>query len=249
MTGKIVLSWDVGIKNLAFCKIKFDEDKFNILKWDIINLGEEEHKCSYIDKKNKQCDKRANDYKITGDSDLDSKQHYYYCGLHIKKISQSGKYKENKTNCNKISLNDLAIKLYSELDKNIDIYNDVEQILIENQPTLKNPKMYGLSILLLSYFIMKDKTNVSMIAPFKKLSLNPEKTAQELKKGKTKNEIYSLTKKLGRKYCSVLINETDRVLLNKSKKQDDLSDCFLQAFRYNYKKIPKNFVDLLNTVD
>ena len=35
-----VLSWDVGIINLAFCLIDFDKDtkKWEILDWDIINL-------------------------------------------------------------------------------------------------------------------------------------------------------------------------------------------------------------------
>lgn len=248
--SKIVLSWDVGIKNLAFCKIIFKEnDDFEIVKWDIINLGEDDHQCAFIGKNNIQCNKKAHEFKITGNNELDSKKHHYYCGTHIKKISDSAKHKIIKSNCNKISLNDLAIKLYNELDNNKNIYIDVDQILIENQPTLKNPKMYGLSILLLSYFIINKKTNISMIAPFKKLSLNPEKTASELKKGKSKNEIYSLTKKLGKKYCNALINENDKILLSKSKKQDDLSDCFLQGFRYMYKKIPQKYIDLLNSVD
>jgi hypothetical protein len=247
--SKTILSWDVGIKNLAFCKIKFTGDEFNILKWDIINLGEQEHICTFIGKNEVQCEKKAYEFKISGDTELDTKKHHFYCGIHIKKVCKNGKHKEIKTNCNKISLNDLAVKLYSELDKNPDIYGDVDQILIENQPTLKNPKMYGLSILLMSYFIIKGKMSTSMIAPFKKLSLNPEKTASELKKGKSKNEIYTLTKKLGKIYCMALISEDDKKIINKSKKQDDLSDSFLQGFRFMFKKIPQKYVDLLNVID
>jgi len=243
---KTILSWDVGIKNLAYCKIKFKDNDFKILKWDIINLSGDDQLCSYD--KNKKCDKKAYEFKINGETELDTKKHHYYCGIHIKKICPDGKYKLIKNNCNKIGLNDLGNKLFKQLDENNDIFENVDQILIENQPTLKNPKMYGLSVLLLSYFIIKNK-NVLMIAPFKKLSLNPEKTAIELKKAKSKNEIYSLTKKLGKKYCLALITNEEKEILNKSKKQDDLSDCFLQGFRYMFKTIPIKYVELLNTVN
>ena len=35
-----ILSWDVGIKNLAYCLID-SNDKINIVEWGIINLLEE----------------------------------------------------------------------------------------------------------------------------------------------------------------------------------------------------------------
>jgi hypothetical protein len=56
-----ILSIDVGIKNLAFCL--FDKsptsEHFKILKWDIVNLSEEEtFKCSFTEK-NQVCNKPA----------------------------------------------------------------------------------------------------------------------------------------------------------------------------------------------
>jgi hypothetical protein len=57
-----ILSIDVGIKNLAFCLFEkeVDSSHFNIIKWDIVNLSQEDEilKCSYIDK-NIACDKPA----------------------------------------------------------------------------------------------------------------------------------------------------------------------------------------------
>lgn len=56
-----VLSIDVGIKNLALCLFEKNEntDFFKILKWDVINVAEQElHKCCFIEK-NKLCDKPA----------------------------------------------------------------------------------------------------------------------------------------------------------------------------------------------
>lgn len=56
-----VLSIDVGIKNLALCLFEKLENanSFKILKWDVINVAQQEvHKCCAIDK-NKICDKPA----------------------------------------------------------------------------------------------------------------------------------------------------------------------------------------------
>jgi hypothetical protein len=57
-----VLSIDVGIKNLAFCLFEKNTEAshFNIIKWDIVNLSQEDEmlKCGYIDK-NTLCDKQA----------------------------------------------------------------------------------------------------------------------------------------------------------------------------------------------
>ena len=37
----LILSWDVGIKNLAYCMINYRNDNNNIeiIEWDIINLN------------------------------------------------------------------------------------------------------------------------------------------------------------------------------------------------------------------
>jgi hypothetical protein len=50
----IILSMDVGILNLAYCLGNYEDGKFEIMEWDIINLIKEEidsqHKCSHISK-------------------------------------------------------------------------------------------------------------------------------------------------------------------------------------------------------
>lgn len=57
-----VLSIDVGIKNLAFCLFEKNTEAshFNIVKWDIVNLSQEDEilTCCYNDKKGK-CNKQA----------------------------------------------------------------------------------------------------------------------------------------------------------------------------------------------
>ena len=59
MEKKTILSFDVGIKNLAYCLLEKDVDNFKILKWGIINLVEDQKKCVFCMKGGKQCDKVA----------------------------------------------------------------------------------------------------------------------------------------------------------------------------------------------
>ena len=44
-----ILSFDVGIKNLAYCLIEStNSNKFSIIKWDVINLCGSEPVCNQI---------------------------------------------------------------------------------------------------------------------------------------------------------------------------------------------------------
>jgi hypothetical protein len=40
-----ILSWDVGIKNLAYCMLQKDNNKFKILEWGVINLLDDAQLC------------------------------------------------------------------------------------------------------------------------------------------------------------------------------------------------------------
>jgi hypothetical protein len=59
METKKILSWDVGIKNLAFCMLQKNNDKFTILKWGIINLVENRQKCLFELRSGIQCSEVA----------------------------------------------------------------------------------------------------------------------------------------------------------------------------------------------
>lgn len=72
-----ILSIDVGIKNLAFCLFEKSPtaEHFKVIKWDVVNLSEEESfKCSFIEK-NITCNKAA---KFKKDDKC-------YCAKHSKK--------------------------------------------------------------------------------------------------------------------------------------------------------------------
>lgn len=71
----LVLSIDVGIKNLAYCIIETcSNNSFSIMKWDVINLCDDDPTCGAI-VKNTICNKKAS-YKIN---------HLCFCKTHAKK--------------------------------------------------------------------------------------------------------------------------------------------------------------------
>lgn len=59
METEKILSWDVGIKNLAYCMLEKTENKFNILKWGTINLVDDRQHCEFIMQSGKQCEQNA----------------------------------------------------------------------------------------------------------------------------------------------------------------------------------------------
>ena len=134
--------------------------------------------------------------------------------------------------------------------------DDISEVLIENQPSLKNPKMKTMSAILYSYFIMRgiiDNKNsieeVRFISPSNKLKVNSKVTNSLLEKeqkksdndDKNKKNVYKLTKSLGIKYCKALICEKDTNILDNFKKKDDMCDAFLQGFQYLFSPVPEKY--------
>ena len=72
-----ILSIDVGMKNLAFCLFQItDNMKYQILKWDVLNLcKDKEHLCKELKKNKEFYNKNAKYYK----------NDCYYCKTHAKK--------------------------------------------------------------------------------------------------------------------------------------------------------------------
>lgn len=113
-----VLSFDIGIKNMAFCLFEKKGNSahvfYSIVKWDVINLIDTNETCCLeIEKNNKICNKKA----------VYTKNNKCYCLKHSKKsdfmipISDLKKSKLNKMNINE--LKDLASKQYINFELNI----------------------------------------------------------------------------------------------------------------------------------
>lgn len=282
-----VLSWDVGIINLAFCLIDYNKETkdYKILDWDIINLTDRaKMKCT-------ECNANPSYYQVLTEK--------YYCKNHSKLAmitppefnalfvscidsiccfegknvcGKTSKYKLNKDNvenycnthakskyksyCNeyklinhtkkgidKMSMDDFLLKLIKELDKRPNLLN-CEAVFIENQPTMKNPRMKTISVTLYNYYIIRgviDKhisnsplKQVHFMAPSNKLKLADNGDKAELVKVKNNDDeskTYKLTKSLGVKYCLEMIKQFPEWVekFNSHKKKDDLADCFLQG--------------------
>ena len=330
---KTICSWDVGIKNLAYCVIEQTNDTCQIKHWNIINLSNQavevinccgtlkpktkskknaannaiakekekvcnksakyfyekddikigycnKHKSQYepdnsekieadliepylgketccfngkkaCDKKAKFCLKQKNPVEdnFVEDNFVDANR--YYCSTHKKselnKMTKAVQLQsvKSKINCAREPIFDLSSKLFEKLDLLQETFANVDEVLIENQPAIKNPTMKTISALLYSYFIIRgviDKKSVvkfvKFISPSNKLKINKKETDTVLnKKGKNEKEVYDLTKNLSIKYCKIIIKDdvANMEFLESFKKKDDLCDSFLQGYHYLFK--------------
>ena len=241
----IILSFDIGIKNLAYCKLKFNNKtdmNHDILDWNIINCAEDiiskNLKCSVIRKGN-ICGKDAVEKIIDNNLEkgfckLKTCQKYLYknCDIKKKKI-----IKIKKISVNKIPLSELGNILYFYLDKIM--INDIDLILVENQPALKNPTMKSIQMMLFSFFVFKKNySNANYQIEFfnasKKLKIydGPKVDTEHLKNK------YNKRKYLAIKYTSYLLkkNNTEYItFFENNQKKDDLADSYLQGITFYYK--------------
>jgi len=165
-------------------------------------------------------------------------------------LAENTPRKLKNQNSNYKSINNLSSMLYAKLDKLQSDFLSVDEVLIENQPSLLNPTMKTISALLYSYFTIRgiiDKsitnsniTTVHFISPQNKLKINKTITDKTLNNSSvdTKRKEYILTKDLGKKYCRKLVEKEKKYLdiLDSFKKSDDLCDSFLQGFYYLFFK-------------
>lgn len=331
---KKVLSFDVGILNLAFCILEKDGDKFSIQQWEIINMVDDRQKCQFILRGGKQCDNNAkfhvchkegldifgeesgkytcethksktipciipvleNVVESKKESKKNKKEHihekekrkcilceneidyelntnpkYCWCDAHYMK---GGKAFEKKITCKKFTvgactrqpIQDMTEKIIRRLDLYQEQFLSVDEVLIENQPCLKNPTMKTIASILYTYFVMrgiidKVKSNIKLVkfvSASNKLKVDKEKTKETINKDvivkdsdkskatvKEERKIYDLTKNLGIKYCMALICDKDKKILEAHKKKDDLCDSFLQGFQYLFPNVPDVYVSML----
>ena len=212
------LSFDVGIKNLAYCELTPER---RIKQWGILNLNDDPI-CQM--KKRKQCDKQST-YIVNNEK--------YYCSTHSKEFKKKKKLNTNHDLCK------LSQKCIEKLDT-IDL-TDIQYVLIENQPALKNPTMKSIQMILYTNYIIKGIMNqesniegIYMINARHKLKVYHGPKIE----CKLKNK-YSQNKFLSVEYTRCMIcDECDTMkhIFNESKKKDDLADSYLQGIYYIEKK-------------
>tara|TARA_B100002019_G_C21136702_1_gene531057 strand:- start:146 stop:820 length:675 start_codon:yes stop_codon:yes gene_type:complete len=214
-----ILSFDVGIKNLSFCLLEED-----IIKdWGILNICTDDV-CDHCSKDGKRCDKSVT--FICGE--------FQVCSAH-KKLKQYSDKKFKKISKKDNPMLDQGKCIVETLQKKEDFCN-VDLVVIENQPALKNPTMKSIQMILYSYFLIngvtKDESSIEdiqMINARNKLKAYDGPVVPCDIKDK-----YKKTKFLGIQYCLSMIVESEQDdqwlnLFTTSKKKDDLADAYLQG--------------------
>ena len=218
----IVLSIDCGIKNLAFCV--YDTSNKKILLWKNVNTIEEADCSDIVCKENNKNGKVCN------------KKGKYRC--------EDGKFvcKRHCKNCQNLESNTLFTELKNVKSMNIldkcaavaeclkRVYPELrstnfDNVYIENQPRF-NPSLKNISMLIFSFFIIKEHTNIKFINAKLKNKIKGLPTF-----GLNPNS-YRNRKKLAvlqTKHLLEINNSEYLTFFEQNKKQDDLCDSFLQA--------------------
>jgi len=199
---------------------------------------------------------------------IKDKNNNTFCGAHAKKIYQTLtndiKMKPlKKINVSSMDFDDTRLKLINILENKKHLLN-ADVVVIENQPSFKNPRMKSISALLYDYYIIrgvidKERTNsnikrVKFMSPSNKIKLASDGETQQIvklkasEKASDESKAYKLTKSLAVKYTQDLLKHLPDWLkhFNSYKKKDDLADAFLQGayyFEMNVKADPseKNY--------
>ena len=181
------------------------------------------------------------------------KDHHYisYCTIHKKMIEKKSKKEHIRINpkikATHINLSLLGLSLYQELDKIPLFTENIDMVLLENQPVLINPTMKSVQMLVYGYFIMKGLKE-KKVKEIKCYAANQKNTLVSLLNDEQKEYIKEKLKDTKNKYTrnkkeSIMI--TERIIKDNnfeskfisSKKKDDLADSLLMTLHYIIKNI------------
>ena len=210
-----ILSFDVGIKNLAYCLLNNEQ----IEDWGILNI------CIDVQCERDKCDKSAT-YIINNMN---------ICTGHCKlKCYQSCK-KKKIPQCNNRILK-IGEKMITVFDTHTN-FLDVDCVIIENQPSLKNPKMKTIQMLIYSYFLINGySNNNSLISDITMINARNKLKVYKGPPVECKfTEKYKKNKYLSVEYTKLMILQENQEfidLFTESKKKDDLADAYLQGIYY-----------------
>ena len=235
-----------------YCGIHIKKINIKLLVWEEYFSECEPGECCYSDK----CKSKAK---------YNSSDNNIYCKTHskalLKKKNNLLKIQQVKNkSAMKIPIDILRYNLVKELE-NRKFLLDTDCVLIENQPTLKNPKMKAISSTIYDYFLIRgifDKvvtqSNIKLVkymSPSNKLKLDNNNQIIKVTKEKHATNKYKLTKQLAIEYTRIILKDQLEWMkfYESNKKKDDLADCFLQGLYYinkNYNILHKEMTQIDN---
>lgn len=214
----LILSFDVGIKNLAYCLCHIDNNNIRLIDWNSIDLSHK-YTCSF-------CNNLA-EYK--------SKE-TFICEKHKKennyKIIRKNTKEITNTHCEKIKTKSASKIDLIELGRNMKISFDclfkdkqIDIVIIENQISRIAMRMKSLQGMIAQYFIDINCPDIKFVSSKNKLKLfiDKQKTTYKERKSISIQE----TMKLLNKY-----DLSQAIFFKEHNKKDDLADSFLQLLYY-----------------
>ncbi len=235
-----IASFDVGIRNLAFCIMDYDPSRqdgaqyvlHSMMDLDILqdNLPDAP-KCAAVIKSGKNkgntCGNKAT---IIDDGGV------YYCSRHKSSTSKFKAVKKSKVHTKNVSIQQLCVSLIVSL-KRYPMLLTVDAVLIETQPKFASARIKSVSFMLYSYFIIDGLMNDR--CPIQKVQFISARNKLKVYTGppiyipncRTR---YDMRKKLSVAYTKYMIrNNPEYVNIFESfKKKDDVADAFLQGVWY-----------------
>jgi hypothetical protein len=238
----LVLSFDVGIKNMAYCLIEYN-DKIVIKDWQLVDNARIPP-CHL-------CNKCAKTYVFkTPEKTLEKCD--YFCDTHTKNYAEKhyikrGEIKKVK-DCNLMDLEYLATNLYNYLEAKPHLWTNIDYIIIEQQPPKATDKVKQMEMMLYSYFLNKQilqKTGIVNLRRYqarKKLEILGMENLPEFNKY-DKSE-YKDRKALSKLYTNLILKKIEDYkylqILSDIKKTDDLCDAFVQGLETIQSILNKN---------
>jgi len=210
-----ILSFDIGIYNLAFANVSIIEvqDANDIADAETpLNASQETNEVVPNDPHIKSLRTVINDWGI----------------LCLKSESDS-----KKNDLNILSRNLIAL-LYEK-------FSDVtyHTVLIENQPCMKNPTMKSIQMILYSYFVMQSyldgrTIDIKFVSASNKLKVKYKTDVSNIKTSSKYLQNKKYVVEYARNYLNMTrgYNEKWITVFEKEKKKDDLADAYCQALHF-----------------
>lgn len=210
---KRILSFDIGLNNMGYSIVEKKKDKIIVHDLGLIDLNERP-----------KCERCKNTGILYSFENLEL---IFCCKKHADQYEETKKVKPKTVQ----EIGKTVIKKLDELFEG----DEFEEIIIENQPSFKNPKMKNIQIMIMIYFEMKNR-NVTFVSPV-------SKSFGKKFEGKKK---YRETKAFSSVLCDKLLDSETMKKVIYYKKCDDILDSILHGIAFLYgENIPKSIEQLV----